>query len=136
MTEQIMTEPITLKDIMLRDIITLAPDMEILKAMDILLHKDISGAPVLDKRGQLVGILSGKDCLKVAFSASYHQEWGGVVSDFMSTPVETLDDTTTLIDAAQHFLASAYRRFPVTRDGRLVGQVSRVDILKALKDQW
>ncbi len=50
----------------------------------------------------------------------------------MSAPVETLEADMDLISAAQHFLGSSFRRFPVVREGRLVGQVSRCDILEAL----
>lgn len=122
----------TVADIMATRLITFTPDMNIHEAIRILLDKRVSGAPVVDTDGALVGMLSKKDCLKIVFSSQYHDDWGGPVRDFMTTPVETLDAGLDLVSAAQHFLDSHFRRFPVLRDGKLVGQVSRYDILKAL----
>jgi CBS domain-containing protein len=122
----------TVADIMATQLVTFSPDMNIHEAIRILLDKRISGAPVVDSNGALVGMLSKKDCLKIVFSSQYHDDWGGPVRDFMSVPVETLDADMGLVSAAQRFLASHFRRFPVLRDGKLVGQVSRYDILKVL----
>ncbi len=125
-----------IRECMATDLITLSPDTEITHAMVTLLDAKISGAPVVDERGQLVGVLSKKDCLKAALNASYYQEWGGAVKDYMSTEVETLNGDLDVIQAAEAFLASSYRRFPVLKDKILIGQVSRADILKALAKQW
>lgn len=122
----------TVADIMATRLITLTPDMNIHEAIRVLLEKRISGAPVVDAGGALVGVLSKKDCLKIVFSSRYHDDWGGPVRDFMSAPVETMDANQDMVSAAQHFLDSHFRRFPVLRDGKLVGQVSRYDILKGL----
>lgn len=122
----------TVADIMATRLVTVTPDMNIHEAIRILLEKRVSGAPVVDADGALVGMLSKKDCLKIVFSSQYHDDWGGPVRDFMSMPVETMDADLDLVSAAQLFLASHFRRFPVLRDGKLVGQVSRYDILKAL----
>lgn len=122
----------TLADIMATDLVTFSSATNIHEAINVLLSKRLSGAPVLDAAGKLVGILSKKDCLKVVFSTAYHQDRGGPVSEYMSTDVQTLDADLDLVSAAQHFLAAPFRRFPVMRDGQLVGQVSRHDILKAL----
>ena len=124
----------TVADIMATRLITVPPDMNIHEAIRILLDKRISGAPVVDTDGALVGMLSKKDCLKIVFSSQYHDDWGGPVRDFMSAPVETLDADLDLVSAAQAFLDSHFRRFPVVRDGKLVGQVSRYDILKVLTE--
>jgi CBS domain-containing protein len=124
----------TVADVMATRLITVTPDMNIHEAIRILLDKRISGAPVVDEEGALVGVLSKKDCLKIVFSTGYHDDWGGPVRDFMSAPVQTLDAEMGLVSAAEIFLNSHFRRFPVLRDGRLVGQVSRYDILKVLID--
>jgi len=124
----------TVADIMATRLITVSPDMNIHEAIRILLDKRISGAPVVDENGALVGMLSKKDCLKIVFSSRYHDDWGGPVRDYMSAPVETLDADMDLVSAAQAFLDSHFRRFPVLRDGKLVGQVSRYDILKVLTE--
>jgi len=131
-----MTDMPTIDDYMATDIISLDPDMDIHKAIKILVDNRISGAPVLDAGGNLVGILSKKDCLKVAFTASYHQDLGGRVSEFMSADVQTVDAGTSIIDMAERFIGGSYRRFPVIRNGRLAGLISRHDILKAIEEQW
>ena len=124
------------RDYMSAKLITLTPDMEIHQAINLLLKNRISGAPVIDRAGDLVGILSKKDCLKVAFSASYHQDWGGKVLEYMSAEVETVEADTDIVEVAERFVKGPYRRFPVMSDGRLVGQISRHDVLRALEDLW
>jgi len=131
-----MNEISRVSEFMVTDLITLTADMEIIKAMTILLDKKISGAPVVDENGDLIGVLSKKDCLKAALNASYHQDWGGTVTDYMSAKVSTMDADIDLVQAAEYFLASPYRRFPVLRDGQLVGQISRADLLRALSANW
>ena len=126
----------TVDDYMARDLITFGPGDDILKAVNVLLDERISGAPVVDSGGRLVGVLSKKDCLGIVYSASYHQEWGGRVEDYMSRDVETIDAGTDIIKAADIFMSSSYRRFPVLEHGRLVGQISRADILRALRAHW
>jgi CBS domain-containing protein len=123
-------------DFMTTDLVTVTPDMDIHRAMKILLERQISGVPVIGESGELVGILSVKDCLKIAFSASYHQEWAGPVSEFMSTEVQTIESDTDIVEAAEIFLKNRYRRFPVVTDGRLVGMISRYDVLRGLEELW
>lgn len=125
-----------LAEIMARDLVTFSPDDEILKAMDTLITRRLSGAPVLDAGGALVGMLSKKDCFRAALNAAYHQQWGGRVGDYMTSPVETLPPDMDVLEAARMFLDSPYRRFPVVKDGQLLGQVSRLDLLSALARLW
>lgn len=131
-----MNQSAIARDYMSSDLVTFTPDMDIHRAIKLLLQNRISGAPVMDNSGKLVGILSKKDCLKVAFSASYHQDWGGRVSDYMSHDVHTIDADTDIVKVAEIFLKSSYRRFPVMSNDRLVGQISRHDVLTALEQLW
>jgi CBS domain-containing protein len=131
-----MNETVYAKDYMTRDVITFTADMDIHLAIKVLVDKAISGAPVVDGSGNLVGILSTRDCLKVAFATSYHKDHGGWVSDYMSKDVETIDAGTDMVEVADLFLKSRYRRFPITRNNRLVGLISRYDVLRALGDLW
>lgn len=119
-------------DIMATELVTFSPETIIHKAIQVLLDKRLSGAPVVDDTGGLVGVLSKKDCLRIALSTSYHQDWGGTVREYMAPGVVTLDAATDLVAAANFFLESNYRRFPVVHQGKLVGQVSRADVLRAL----
>ena len=103
----------TVADYMTTKLVTVGPELEIIKAMRILLEHDVSGAPVVDSDGRLVGILSSRDCMRVAFNASYHQEWGGTVAEYMTASVETIDAATDVVAASHRFVNSRYRRFPV-----------------------
>lgn len=131
-----MTKRPRIRDYMASDLIVLSPQMQILQAMTVLLEQRISGAPVVDEDERLVGVLSKKDCLKVALRSAYFQEWGGLVDQFMSIDIETMDPDLDLVTAAERFLASPFRRFPVIEDGRLIGQISRADLLRALVENW
>jgi predicted transcriptional regulator len=131
-----MTGRPCIRDYMVRDLVTLTPGTEINRAMHILLDRRISGAPVLDDNGWLVGVLSKKDCLKAALHAAYWRDWGETVAKYMSRDVQTLQADMDIVAAAEAYLASTFRRFPVMQEGQLVGQISRADILRALSDQW
>jgi CBS domain-containing protein len=122
------------RDYMSRNLIVLSPDMDVLHAIGILVAKQISGAPVLDRFGNLVGMLSEKDCMRIALSAGYYGEWGGRVDEYMHSPVATIDADTPIVEVAQLFAERDYRRYPVTEDARLVGQISRSDVLRALQE--
>jgi Predicted transcriptional regulator, contains C-terminal CBS domains len=123
-------------DVMKVELVTLTPETEIVRAVAILLESGVSGACVLDAEGELVGVLSKRDCLKAALGASYYKQWGGTVADYMSPDPQVLDADLDLVSACEVMIASAYRRFPVVRHGRFVGQVSRTDVLRALSRQW
>jgi CBS domain-containing protein len=126
----------TVDDYMTRDVITFRPEDDILTAVKVLLDERISGAPVLDRKGRLVGMLSKKDCFEVVYSTSYHQEWGGDVENYMSKEVATIESGTDIIKAADLFMSSTFRRFPVLENGRMKGQISRADLLRALEKNW
>jgi len=102
----------------------------------LMIEHRISGAPVVDEHGNLIGLLSEQDCLKVALSAGYHGEYGGRVSEYMTRDVRTVDADTSILEVAKLFLEEKLRRYPVMEGNRLVGQVSRRDVLKALEFLW
>ena len=131
-----MAELPTVSDYMARSLTTFKPDDSIHSAVRTLLENRFSGAPVIDENGELVGLISKKDCLAVVYSGSFHKEWSGVVKDYMNTDIEFIDADTDIIAAADRFVQSRFRRFPVMSGGKLVGLLSRHDILKALNDQW
>ena len=128
-----MLNSIKVSDYMAASLTTFKPDMEMREAINHLVDKRISGAPVVDDHGNLVGVLSEQDCMKVALSAGYHGDYGGLVKDYMNTKVTTIDAETSILKLAQLFIDAPYRRYPVLQNNRLVGQVSRRDVLRALK---
>jgi CBS domain-containing protein len=121
------------RDYMARHLVSFSPDMDVLDAIHELVHYRVAGAPVVNEHGDLVGMLSELDCMKVALNAGYFSHRGGPVVDFMSTEIETVDAEMNIVDLAQKFLESGFRRFPVMKDNRLVGQISRRDVLRALE---
>ena len=126
----------TVDDYMARDLITFMPGDDIHVAVNVLLDERLSGAPVVDGRGRLVGVLSKKDCFEVVYNSSYHQEWGGRVEEYMTREVTTIASGTDIIKAADLFMSSSFRRFPILRNGRMIGQISRADLLRALEEHW
>lgn len=124
----------SVRDYMTRNLLTFTPDTDVMSAIGALVKSGHSGAPVCDAEGRLVGMLSEKDCLKVAVVASFEGVSPGTVSDFMAASVQSITPDNTLLDVANRFLDSPFKRFPVTENGRLVGQISRSDVLKAIHD--
>ena len=121
------------KDYMAKTLVTFKPDTNVLDAVHTLVEHRIAGAPVLDDQGSIVGMLSEFDCIKVALQAGYHGDYGGPVSDYMSRDVKTVNAEMSIVDLAQQFAEKGFRRFPVTDKNRLVGQISRRDVLRALE---
>ncbi|HEC59704.1 MAG TPA: CBS domain-containing protein [Methylophaga sp.] len=131
-----MLASLKVKDYMTANKCTFSTDMDVLSAIHHMLESKISGAPVLDQRGNMVGFLSEKDCMKIALNAGYEQSGAaGRVSEFMSYGVETIDVETPIIEVAELFLKSSYKRFPVVMDNRLVGTITRQNILAALASE-
>ena len=128
-----INKSVVVKDYMARTLITFKPETDVLDAVHELVKHRIAGAPVVDDSGNLLGMLSELDCLKVALHAGYHGDWGGPVSDYMSDGVKTVDAEMSIIDLAQVFLDTKFRRFPVVNKNRLIGQISRRDVLRALE---
>ena len=120
-------------DYMATDLHTLSPELDIRSAVDFLLEKRISGAPVIDSAGKLVGVISEKDCLRLLAVGHDHERASGSVGDFMTREPATVPSTMDVYFAAGVFLTRPYRRFPVVDEGVLVGQISRRDILKAVQ---
>ena len=119
---------------MAKTLTTFRPDTDVLDAVHELVTHRIAGAPVVDSDGNLIGVLSELDCMQVALNAGYHGNWGGPVSEFMSDDVQTVDAEMNIIDLAQVFVNSKFRRFPVMDGNRLMGQISRRDVLRALQE--
>ena len=123
-------------DYMATKLVTFSPDMDIRLAMDTLLKKKISGAPVLNGDKELIGILSEVDCMRILVEAPYNQDPAhskDKVKDYMSTKIKTIPADKNIFDAAYEFVHSGYKRLPVVEDKKLIGQISRVDVLRAIQ---
>ncbi len=122
----------TAQQIMVTSLVTFRPDTPIGEAIRVLLTKKISGAPVIDDEGRLVGVLSELDCLRVLSSDEFYageQEGQGRVESFMTRDCTTISPDTDVYGIAHYFLTEGLRRLPVVDRGLLVGQVSRRDVL-------
>jgi len=130
------SELIKVSDYMTRNLITFRQDQSVLEVMDILIKHKISGGPVVNDDNELVGIISEGDCIKqISESRYYNQPVENInVSAHMIKNVETIDGDLNIFDAAEKFLSSRRRRFPIVEDGKLVGQISQKDVLKAALD--
>lgn len=106
----------------------------VVAAMSVLLDKKISGAPVVDDDGRLVGILSEVDLMPIVMQDSYYYESAGIVADFMKTNVDTVSPDMDIYFVAERFHREHRRRYPVVLNDRLVGQISRRDLLRAAHD--
>jgi CBS domain-containing protein len=124
------------KDHMSKNVVTLDSDMEILRAAHTLITKDISGAPVLDKHGRLVGVLTERDCMRVAMQADYHGIPGGLVKDYMSESPQSVTPGESILNLAQLFISGRFHRYPVVDNGRLVGVISRRDVMRAMAKHY
>ncbi|MDP7609890.1 MAG: CBS domain-containing protein [Candidatus Marinimicrobia bacterium] len=120
-------------NIMTTQLITFFPEDQVLSTIESLILNHISGAPVIGNDGQLLGIISEIDCMRMFVQSAYLNELGGVVGDVMSTDITTINSSMGIMAIAELFLETHYRRFPVVDNGNLVGQVSRRDVLKAVQ---
>ena len=127
-------QDIQVKDYMTTKLISFKADQSMHDAMEVLLSKRISGAPVVDDQNHLVGVLSEGDCLKEVIRGKYNNSphSSGTVGDYMTKEVITISPDTSIFEAADQFLSKRIRRFPVVRDGKLLGQLSQKDIMRAL----
>lgn len=118
-------------DFMIQNLVTLTPEMDVFEAMGLLLSRKISGAPVVNERMEFLGVFSEKDCMKVLLSSLYDQVPTTNVAAYMNADQNRIiSGTTPIFEAADIFSESHYRRLEVIRDGRLVGQICRRDVLK------
>ncbi len=111
----------------------LAPDMSVYEAIDMLIASELSGAPVVDTSGHVIGILTEKDCLRVLSNSHLYNLTGGKVSDFMSEVKMRLSPEMDLLTVASKFLATNFTILPVLDGEKLIGRVTRRDMLRAVQ---
>jgi len=139
-------------DVMVRDVVTVRPDTEVAEAIKLLTEHDVSALPVLDQAGDLVGILSEADLIRRAeIGTETHRPWwseamtgastlaeefakshGKKVGEVMTYGVISVTEETPLAEIAALFERRRIKRVPVVKDGKLVGIVSRSNLIQAL----
>ncbi|MDH7447473.1 CBS domain-containing protein [Aquimarina sp. 2201CG14-23] len=125
--------PIKVSDYMTRKLITFTPQQSVLEVMETLVKHKISGGPVVNEQNELLGIISEGDCIKQLNESRYYNMPidDANVERFMVKDVDTIDGNISIFDAANKFLETKRRRFPIIEDGKLVGQISQKDVMKA-----
>ena len=116
-----------IKDIMATDIAVVKTDTSIDEVVRILVDKNITGLPVVDDNNKLLGIITEKDVLRLLGDC---RQDPGVVKEYMSTEVVTFDVNDDLIAVCECLVNGHFRRIPILSDGKLIGIVSRRDIIK------
>lgn len=127
-----MLAKITIADYMSKNLVKLSKDTNAIDAIKTLLAHKITSAPVTDLQGHLLGMFSEKDVMRVALETIYNQSQSGNVEEFMSTDLGGVEAGASIVDLAEKFHQSSARSFPVFQNGKLVGIVSRTDVLRAL----
>ncbi len=117
----------TAQDIMIKNILTLKESSSAKDAIKLILDKRISGVPIVSDDMTLVGIITEKDLLQLAF---YDTTEEVTIADIMTRDVVTMDKDTNLLEISEFFLNNNYKRLPITSAKKLVGIISRKDVLK------
>jgi len=125
---------IPVKNYMSQYVLTFSPEQEVLEAAKMLADRGIHSAPVMDNIGNLVGVLSDTDCMAVAIKVGYEPDFKGLVKEYMSDNPVTVEANESVLKIAEKFLKERYRRYPVMEDNRMIGQVDRLDVLRALEE--
>ncbi len=127
---------LAVREFMSKDVVTLKGDMDVLQAVHVLLRHNISGAPVVDANGALIGMLTERDCMTVALDAAFHQQSGGSVADFMASEVVAVPADEPIITTVRRFADGEYLRYPVVDGTGLVGVISRSDAMRVIGEYF
>ncbi len=130
---QLDTVNIRVSDYMTTKLITFRPEQTVMEVMEKLIKHRISGGPVVNDKNELLGVISEGDCVKQISDSRYYNMpvEDATVEKHMNCHVETIDGNMNVFDAARIFIEKKHRRFPIVENGKLVGQISQKDVLKA-----
>jgi len=131
--KRVTPSKLTVSDIMTTQLVLFTPEQSIHDVMQAFIKYRISGGPVVDEKGKLIGVISEADCMREISDSRYFNMpiLDKSVGHFMTENVDTIESTLSVFDAAAKFSKSSRRRYPVLEKGHLVGQVSRKDIVIA-----
>jgi len=118
------------KEIMTKGSVYVHVDTPIFEAIQIMVNNGITGVPVVEKDMTLLGMLSEQDVLRLIHT--HQQERNRTAGEFMTKPVISFEEEESLLDIVYSLKDSSIRRIPVTSDGKVIGIVSRADILRCI----
>ncbi|KJD36536.1 inosine-5-monophosphate dehydrogenase [Tamlana sedimentorum] len=132
-TTTVDDSPLKVSDYMTTNLITFSPNQTIESVMQALIKNRISGGPVVNEKNELIGVISEGDCIKQISESRYYNMpmHDSTIEKHITKNVETIDGNMNIFDAAKRFLDAKRRRFPIVENGKLVGQISQKDVLKA-----
>ena len=116
--------------VMTKGVVAVHPETSIDEAISIILDHQISGLPVVDQDGQVLGVISEVDIIELVYQSDIASS---TVGDHMTREIKTLDVESSLDDAAGLLSQRTLRRIPITEQGRLAGIVSRRDLIRFLR---
>ena len=128
---------LTARDIMRPPGVVVRPELSVFEAIPLLIKNNLTGCPVTTEDGELLGILSELDCMKVLASDAFYEDDYSIsdiiVSRYMTKDVLSIEPDIGIFRIANIFFSHTLRRIPVLEDKRLVGQVTRSDVLKGVQ---
>lgn len=129
-----MLQSVNLRDYMLPNPVKVSPNDNIADAMRVIIDNKVSGVCVVDRDNNLVGILSEMDCLRAILGAVYNDSGIGKVQDYMASEnLVVAHPNEDIVDVAQDMLRQNKRRRPVVEGGKLIGQITCRQLLKAVR---
>jgi len=129
-----MLKSVQAKDYMSDKFVKITAQTDLFNAIDMLLDYRLPAAPVVNDDGEVVGVISEGDCLKAILTLTYHEEEkGGKVGQYMKCDVNPVDIDTDIIAVSNLIIEKDLYCLPITQNGKLVGQISRSDVLRAVE---
>ena len=122
------------KDIMTRNVVCIKKNIPVVDAIRLMSKHNITGIPVVEDDMTLIGIISEQDVLRLFHT--YDDEKDRTVNDFMTQPAIHFEEKERLLDICYCLRDNSIRRVPVTSNGKVVGVISRSDILKCILQLW
>ena len=131
--EKPKSAPMLVRDYMSTSLITFREHENIMDVAEKLTKHKISGGCVVDENNKLLGLISEGDCMKQISDSRYYNmpSDDATVGKRMTCNVDTIDANMNVMDAAKLFIEKRFRRFPIVENGKLVGQISQSDVLRA-----
>ncbi len=122
------------KEIMTKKVVCIKKNIPVVDAIRLMAENNVTGIPVVEEDKTLIGILSEQDVLRLFHT--YEDEKDRTVYDFMTQPAIHFEQEEPLIDICYCLRDNPIRRVPITSNGKVVGVISRSDILKCILKLW